>query len=263
MNFDLTVNLREGAHHSGNWGSLLADPGILLAHAIATIVSPKGEILIPEWLPKAVPDSVRAALKDVTIEPSPGDPAIDPDWGDPRLSQAEKVLAWSSFDVLAFRTGDPDRPVNAIPPTANAHCSIRFVPGTNPDGFLPALERHLARHGLSAVKVSPSRAQPTMAASRLDPADPWVAWTCDSIRRTVGADPAVLPNIGGSLPNDIFSEDLGLPTVWVPHSYPACAQHAPNEHLLRSVAREGLRIMAGLWWDLGETGTPKGRRRAA
>ncbi|MDA0653485.1 MAG: hypothetical protein O3C49_09450 [Proteobacteria bacterium] len=30
---------------------------------------------------------------------------------------------------------------------------------------------------------------------------------------------------------------------------------APNEHLLASVAREGLGIMAGLFWDLGETAT--------
>ena len=45
---------------------------------------------------------------------------------------------------------------------------------------------------------------------------------------------------------------LGLPTVWVPHSYAACSQHAPNEHLLAPIAREGLQIMAGLFWDLGE-----------
>ncbi|UIX30094.1 hypothetical protein [Streptomyces sp. GQFP] len=38
----------------------------------------------------------------------------------------------------------------------------------------------------------------------------------------------------------------------MPHSHPSCAQHALDEHLLGSVAREGLRIMAGLFWDLGE-----------
>jgi hypothetical protein len=54
----------------------------------------------------------------------------------------------------------------------------------------------------------------------------------------------------------VFAELLGLPTLWVPHSYPACAQHAPNEHLLAPVAREGLRIMAGLYWDLGERESP-------
>jgi hypothetical protein len=58
------------------------------------------------------------------------------------------------------------------------------------------------------------------------------------------------------LPNDVFADDLGLPTVWVPHSYTGCNQHAPNEHMLVPVAREALRLMAGLFWDLGEPGTP-------
>ena len=68
--------------------------------------------------------------------------------------------------------------------------------------------------------------------------------------------PAVLPNFGGSLPNDVFSEGLGLPTIWVPHSYPGCCQHAPDEHILLSVAEEALGIMAGLFWDLGEMPAP-------
>jgi hypothetical protein len=73
-----------------------------------------------------------------------------------------------------------------------------------------------------------------------------------SISATTGRAPAILPNLGGSLPNDCFADVLGLPTVWIPHSYPACSQHAPNEHLLGSVAREGLAIMTGIFWDLGE-----------
>ena len=79
-------------------------------------------------------------------------------------------------------------------------------------------------------------------------------WAAASLERSTGKRPALLPNLGGSLPNDIFADQLGLPTLWVPHSYPACAQHAPNEHLLGSVAREGLAIMAGLFWDLGTQG---------
>jgi hypothetical protein len=43
----------------------------------------------------------------------------------------------------------------------------------------------------------------------------------------------------------------------VPHSYGACSQHAPNEHLLAPVAREGLAIMTGIFWDLGEGGVPE------
>jgi hypothetical protein len=47
-----------------------------------------------------------------------------------------------------------------------------------------------------------------------------------------------------------------LPTVWVPHSYRGCSQHAPNEHLPTALAREALGLMAGIYWDLGEPGTP-------
>ena len=105
------------------------------------------------------------------------------------------------------------------------------------------------------VKVTPAR-DGFFPATRLDPEHPWVRWAVQSIRATTGVKPAILPNLGGSLPNDVFADVLGLPTVWVPHSYAACSQHAPDEHLLAPLARDGLRIMAGLWWDLGERGTP-------
>jgi hypothetical protein len=95
-------------------------------------------------------------------------------------------------------------------------------------------------------------------ATRLDPDHPWVKWAVASIHKTTGVRPAILPNLGGSLPNDCFSDVLGLPTVWVPHSYAACSQHAPNEHLLGSIARQGLQLMTGLFWDLGEiAGLPR------
>jgi acetylornithine deacetylase/succinyl-diaminopimelate desuccinylase-like protein len=92
----------------------------------------------------------------------------------------------------------------------------------------------------------------SFAASRTDFDSPWVNWTANSIRQTTGKVPAILPNFGGSLPNDVFSEGLGLPTIWVPHSYPGCSQHAPDEHILLPVTEEALAIMAGLFWDLGE-----------
>ncbi len=251
LNFDLTVDLRAGGHHSGNWGGLLANPGIILAHALATIASERGAIKVPEWRPKTLTNSVRVALADCAVEGGPDGPAIDPDWGEPGLTPPERVFGWSSFEILAFRTGNPDNPVNAIPPRATAHCQLRYVVGIDPVDIVPALRRHLARNGFSVVKVEPAR-EGFFAATRLDPDHPWVKWAADSLARTAGARPAILPNLGGSLPNDIFADVLGMPTIWVPHSYAACSQHAPDEHMLAPVARDALRLMAGLFWDLGE-----------
>jgi acetylornithine deacetylase/succinyl-diaminopimelate desuccinylase-like protein len=251
LNFIMSVDPGKGAHHSGNWGGLLANPGIILAQAIASITDARGSIRVPEWRPDTLTPSVRAALADLEIDAGPEGPRIDPDWGEPGLTPAERVFGWCSFEVLAFVTGNPERPVNAIPARASATCQLRYVVGIEPHDILPALRRHLERHGFAMVKLEPAR-DAIFYATRLDPDSPWVKWTAASIERTTGKKPAVLPNLGGSLPNEVFAHTLGLPTVWIPHSYAACSQHAPNEHLLAPVAREALRIMAGVYWDLGE-----------
>jgi len=251
LNFHMTVELRKGAHHSGNWGGLLANPGIILAHAIASITDSRGSIRVPEWRPNTLTPSVKRALADLEVSGGEEGPSIDADWGEPGLSAPERVFGWCSFEVLSFVTGNPERTVNAIPGQARATCQLRYVVGIDPNDILPALRRHLERNGFPMVKVEPAR-EAIFHATRLDPESPWVKWTAASIERTIGRKPAILPNLGGSLPNEVFADILGLPTVWIPHSYAACSQHAPNEHLLAPVAREGLRIMAGVYWDLGE-----------
>jgi acetylornithine deacetylase/succinyl-diaminopimelate desuccinylase-like protein len=255
LNFDLSIESRQGAHHSGNWGGLISNPGIQLAHAIASIVTPTGQIRIREWVPPSLPEAVRRALADCEVDGGADGPLIEPEWGEPGLSPAERVFGWCSFEVLAFKTGNPQMPVNAIPGSAWARCQLRFVVGLDPDDFLPALRRHLDRHGFGMVRIATTPDE-MFQATRLDPDDPWVAWATASIDLTSGKKTAVLPNLGGSLPNDIFADVLGLPTVWVPHSYPGCSQHAPNEHLPPALLREALAVMTGLYWDLGAGGTP-------
>ena len=252
-NFDLTLKLRDGAHHSGNWGGLLRNPGTVLASAIASLVDARGRILVPGLRPPPIPANVRAALAGLQAGGGPDDPKIANDWGEPDQTPIERVLAWNALEVLAMRTGNPDFPVNAIPAHASAHLQLRFVVGTDTARLREHVTTHLCEHGFADIEVS----EPVvMAATRLDPDNAWVRFAMASIEATLGRPPVLLPNLGGSLPNDVFADILGLPTVWVPHSYPGCSQHAPDEHLLRPVVREALQLMSGLFWDLGEPGAP-------
>ena len=247
------------SHHSGNWGGLLRNPGTVLANAIACLVDGRGRILVPGLRPPPIPANVRAALQSLRFGCDAGDPAVDIDWGEPGLSPAERVIAWNTLEVLAMRTGNPDFPVNAIPPSAKAAMHMRFVVGTDTRRLREVLRGHLAAQGFADIEVS----EPVvMAATRLDPDNAWVQFALKSIQRSTGKTPALLPNLGGSLPNEVFADILGLPTVWVPHSYPACQQHAPDEHLLAPVAREALALMAGLFWDLGDAAATLPRRAA-
>ena len=236
---DLIVDLREGGHHSGNWGGLLANPGIILAHALASITDARGAILVPEWRPP-LPASVRRSLEGLVIEGGGNGPRIDCDWGEPELTPAERLYGWNSFEILAFTTGTPERPVNAIPGNARAHCQLRYVVGTDTDDIIPALRRHLDRHGFTQVEVRLGR-EGFFRASRLDPDDPWVHFAARSIERTTGRAPTILPNLGASLPNDSFAEVLGLRTIWVPHSYAGCSPARSRRAPARSDRARGPR----------------------
>jgi acetylornithine deacetylase/succinyl-diaminopimelate desuccinylase-like protein len=181
------------------------------------------------------------------------EPALAEDWGEEGLSAAERLYAWNTLEVLAMSSGNIEKPANAIPGRARAVLQLRFVVGTKFETVVDAVRAHLHAGGFPMVEVSATQ---SFIASRTDFDSPWIKWAADSIHKTTGKPPAVLPNFGGSLPNDVFSHTLGLPTIWVPHSYPGCSQHAPDEHILLGVTEEALSIMAGLFWDLGEMARP-------
>jgi acetylornithine deacetylase/succinyl-diaminopimelate desuccinylase-like protein len=245
----LDVNLREGGHHSGNWGGVLANPATILASAIASLVDSHGRLQLDQLKPPPSSNQIRAALADVEVKPMADEPALSENWGEDGLSAAERLYAWNTLEVLAMSSGNIEKPANAIPGRASAVLQLRFVVGTKVDNIAEVIRSHLQARGFAMVAV---QATQRFAASRTDLDSPWINWTAESISKTTGKAPAVLPNFGGSLPNDVFTDILKLPTMWVPHSYPGCSQHAPDEHILMSVTEEALGIMAGLFWDLGE-----------
>jgi acetylornithine deacetylase/succinyl-diaminopimelate desuccinylase-like protein len=249
----LDVNLREGGHHSGNWGGVLANPATILANAIASLVDAHGRLQVEQLKPPRLSNQIRAALADVEVKPTADEPALSENWGEEGLSAAERLYAWNTLEVLAMSSGNIEKPANAIPGRASAILQLRFVVGTRVDNIAEVIRAHLHARGFPMVEVSATQ---RFAASRTDFDSPWINWTAESIRKTTGKAPAVLPNFGGSLPNDVFTDILKLPTMWVPHSYPGCSQHAPDEHILLSVTEEALGIMAGLFWDMGELKRP-------
>jgi acetylornithine deacetylase/succinyl-diaminopimelate desuccinylase-like protein len=253
LRIHLDVNLREGGHHSGNWGGVLANPATILANAIATLVDGHGRLKLEALKPPRLTNQIRSFLADVEIKPMADEPALSEGWGEEGLSAAERLYAWNTLEVLAISSGNIEKPANAIPGRARAVLQLRFVVDTKFDQAVDAVRTHLHANGFPMIEVSATQ---SFVASRTDFDSLWIKWAADSIQRTTGKPPAVLPNFGGSLPNDVFSDGLGLPTIWVPHSYPGCSQHAPDEHILLSVTEEALGIMAGLFWDLGEMPRP-------
>ncbi|MDC0982655.1 M20/M25/M40 family metallo-hydrolase, partial [Amylibacter sp.] len=249
INFDLSVNLRDNAHHSGNFGGILKDPSIILSHAIASITDARGQINIPEWLPTSLTPDIKEILAKLPLVDAGFD--LDPDWGQKELTMTERVFGWNSFSVLAMLSGEPEAPLNAISGHARSTCQLRFVVGTDVNKIIPALRNHLNSFGFEDVNIHESEMTP-FPATRLEMNNSWLSLITKSLENSMGSKIDLLPNLGGSLPNDSFSEVLELPTIWIPHSYAGCAQHSPNEHLSVPLARQALICMTALFADLSK-----------
>src|SRR5258707_7337128 len=81
----LDVNLRDGSHHSGNWGGVLANPATILVSAIASLVDGQGRLLLDQLKPPRISNHIRATLADVNIEPTAPEPALSENWGEEGL----------------------------------------------------------------------------------------------------------------------------------------------------------------------------------
>jgi len=252
INFELEVKYREGAHHSGNWGGVLRDPGVRLSHALSIITNKTGNILIENWKPTSLTEEVRDRLKSLpntvskTLE-------IDENWGEPGLSSNEKLFGWNSFSILAMKSGDIDVPVNAIQPSAKALCQLRFVVGTDEKKVISSLREHLDQHGFQDIKIISENAI-NFEASRTNLDNVWLKKIEHILEEFYGDKIHVIPNLAGSLPNNCFTDILNIPTIWIPHSYKECSQHAPNEHLPINLLRDALLLMTNLYWNLGASG---------
>src|SRR6201996_6607344 len=191
----LDVELRDGGHHSGNWGGVLANPATILANAISSLVDAQGHMLLDEMKPPRLTNQIRSMLADVKVEPTADEPALSPNWGEDGLSAAERLYAWNTLEVLAMSSGNIDKPANAIPGRASAVLQLRFVVGTKVDNIADVIRTHLHARGFPMVEV---QATQRFAASRTDFDSPWIGWTAESVRKTTGKAPAGLPNFGGS-----------------------------------------------------------------
>ena len=247
--FRLRCETGNGARHSGNWGGVITNPVTRLQHALASLTTADGRITA-ECLRVPLPSGLTAEMmRELTVGGYAGDPTLNNQWGEKELSVGERLFGCNTLEVIAIGAGDVEKPIGAIPDVAEAVCHLRIVPGTDWQNLVVNLSAFLEEKGLGDVKVT---FEGGYSATRLDPTHPWVGFVKRSMETSLEKTVTVLPNLGGTIPNHCFADVLALPTVWMPHSYPSCKQHAPNEHLLENVVEQGLLAAAGLFWDLGE-----------
>jgi acetylornithine deacetylase/succinyl-diaminopimelate desuccinylase-like protein len=137
-----------------------------------------------------------------------------------------------------------------IPSKAECRIDIRLVVDQKTADILEKVKRHVARVDPRVQVVE--RGFGTMEASRTAPDHPAVGVVARAIRAVRGVDPYITLCSGGSLPNAVWPNVLGVDHIGVPYANADENNHSPNENLSLERFYDGIHVSAQVFQSLAE-----------
>ncbi len=202
--------------HSGNYGNITPNPVLPLARLL---------------------EQMSAAIKLVGQDlGQPFRQTIDRYFkNDPERPRYEPFLA-PTFNINSLLTegATAGQSRTIIPGWAEATIDVRLIPG---------LTRQIAFDTLQALVKSANQKQAEVnfslemssggcEASFTAPDREGFAWLRRNVEQFWGDDIQLLPLLGGTLPNDVFTDKLKMASYWLPAANSDNRQHDTNEHFI-------------------------------
>jgi acetylornithine deacetylase/succinyl-diaminopimelate desuccinylase-like protein len=257
LSFDLHIRTADRDLHSGNFGGIAPNPIWKLVHLLATMKNPAGEITIDGFHDDILPPTPR---EREVLEAIPVDIAASMQGIGVRELDAprergyyERLSFWPTLTINGLHAGyGGPGSKTVLPCEAAAKCDIRLVAGQKADDILEKVSAHIARHAPDVQVIYLGSMNPSK--TPLD--SPWT----ESIRQGIVAaqeeEPLLIPSLGGSLPNYVFTDILGVPAFVVPYANHDEANHAPNENLEVERFFAGIKTGAGMLTAIGAHRSP-------
>jgi acetylornithine deacetylase/succinyl-diaminopimelate desuccinylase-like protein len=216
--------------HSGNFGNIVANPAWTLVSALASMRDADGHVVIDGFYDDVAPlpaaESAAFAALPLDLEHAlaeAGASELDPSHGD--LSYYERLGAIPTLTINGIETGDLKRTI--IPNEATARLDVRLVGGQDGQRVFAAIQAHVA-------KVAPDvevAFEVCVPASRTPLDNPYTPLLADAVASATGEAPLLIPAYGGTLPDYVWTDLLGTPSLGLPIANVDEANHAPNENL--------------------------------
>jgi acetylornithine deacetylase/succinyl-diaminopimelate desuccinylase-like protein len=254
----LLVELRaRGASHdlhSGNWGGLVPNPAWTLVHLLATMRDADGRVTIPGFYDDvfaptpafltamaSIPLDQQAALETV------GRDQLPPPAG---LGYFERLMTTPTLNIAGFTSGYGGLgPKTVIPSTAMVKIDMRLVPCQSADDIFEKFRDHVARHAPDVEVLRQGGMEPSYTPVE----HPLSGIVRRAVETGFGVSPVDVPLLGGSLPDAVFTQTLGLPSFLVPYANADERNHAPNENISLDRFFAGIRTAAALFAYLAES----------
>jgi len=234
--------------HSGHYGNWIPNPGVRLAHLIASMRDTNGKVKIKGFYDTVVPltDFEIKALQTIPsyesdIKEIYGFSDAENNWRS--LMEAIQFPALNINGLHSGWTGKQQRTI--IPPTATVALDIRLAKGNAPAAMFKKVVEHVRSQGYFIVDSEPDAAMrnkyPYIAktvskeggyrASRTPMDLPICQQVIKALLANNDKKPVLLPSLGGSLPIYLFSDLLQVPIIGVPIANHDNNQHQPDENI--------------------------------
>jgi len=252
--FELRVRHANRDFHSGNWGNVAPNPIWTLVHLLATMKDPSGRITIDGFYDNVLPptDLERAALDALPIDVA----AVMAKVEMARLDEPQdrpffdRLSLWPTLTVNGIHSGYAGPGTKTVLPCAAfAKCDIRLVEAQSADEIMDKVAAHVARHAPEVEFIRQGSMEPSKT-----PLDaPFTQPLRRAILAATGEEPLLIPAMGGSLPDYVWTKILGVHSFITPYANHDEANHAPNENLEVERFINGIRTGAAVLAELGKS----------
>jgi acetylornithine deacetylase/succinyl-diaminopimelate desuccinylase-like protein len=227
--------------HSGNWGGPVPNGAWKLVELLSTMRTPDGRAAIEGFYDAVTPPTEfeRKLLEDIPFDEAGtmkhlGITEFD---GPSDMNYYEKIMFQPTFTIAGLGSGYTGAgKKSVIPSEAVVRLECRLVPGQQPDQVLEAIEQHIRMY-IPDAEVTKLAGQPP---SKTSPELPISQTAVAAMQEAYGVPPVVMPLLGATAPNYIFTDDLGLPAIWTTYANYDEDNHAPNENMTLQAFRDGI-----------------------
>jgi acetylornithine deacetylase/succinyl-diaminopimelate desuccinylase-like protein len=253
MSFELRARGANRDLHSGNFGGVAPNPLWTLVHLLATMKDAGGHITVDGFYDNVRPPTEleRAALAALPADVE----AVMADLGLRRLDApaerdyAERLALWPTLTINGLHGGyGGPGSKTVLPCEAVAKCDIRLVDGQTAEEIFHKVREHVRRHAPEVEVVWQGGMDPSK--TPLD--SPYTAPLVAGLSAALGEEPLLMPAMGGSLPEYVWTRILGVHSFVVPYANADEANHAPNENLEVERFIGGIKAGAAILAHLGE-----------
>ncbi len=251
-------------HHSGNKGGAVPNPAWYLMQVLQRFWdgSPH-RVAISGFYDRVRPVT---PFEQELLDRLPWDPAetaaalgLPPGTFDGLTAREyyHRTLMQPTLNICGFTSGyGGPGSKTIIPGRATAKLDMRLVADQDPAEIYDLFVRHLREVAEPYEREAGVRFTVQhlgdMAPSRTPGDRPEPQAVIRAVRRAYGEEPVVMPSLGGSLPDYVWTRILGVPSVVVPYANHDENNHAPNENIGLTHFYNGIRCAVEVLRELGD-----------